>query len=103
LNELSKYESIINDLSLIETQAEVLKNKARDIELRNTKVERTIEQLKAENASLNQKITKLEGEKDKLMAKSELNIFDTLTSKEKETLKSKIEYLIDKIDYHLSS
>jgi len=103
LNELSKYESIINDLNLIETQAEVLKNRAKDIELRNIQVERTIEQLKAENAALNQKVVKLEGEIDKLIGKTELNIFNSLTSKEKETLKSKIENLISKIDYHLSS
>lgn len=103
MNELSKYESIINDLNLIETQAEVLKNKAKDIELRNIQVERTIEQLKAENAALNQKVAKLEGEIDKLIGKTELNIFNSLTSKEKETLKSKIENLISKIDYHLSS
>ena len=103
MNELSKYESIINDLNLIETQAEVLKNRAKDIELRNIQVERTIEQLKAENAALNQKVSKLEGEIDKLIGKTELNIFNSLTSKEKETLKSKIENLISKIDYHLSS
>jgi cell division protein FtsB len=103
VNELSKYESIINDLNLIETQAEVLKNKAKDIELRNIQVERTIEQFKAENAALNQKVAKLEGEIDKLIGKTELNIFNSLTSKEKETLKSKIENLISKIDYHLSS
>jgi predicted nuclease with TOPRIM domain len=103
VNELSKYESIINDLNLIETQAEVLKNKAKDIELRNIQVERTIEQLKAENAALNQKVSKLEGEIDKLIGKTELNIFNSLTSKEKETLKSKIENIISKIDYHLSS
>jgi len=103
VNELSKYESIINDLNLIETQAEVLKNKAKDIGLRNIQVERTLEQLKAENAALNQKVVKLEGEIDKLIGKTELNIFNSLTSKEKETLKSKIEILISKIDYHLSS
>ena len=103
MNELSKYESIINDLNLIETQAEVLKNKAKDIGLRNIQVERTLEQLKAENAALNQKVVKLEGEIDKLIGKTELNIFNSLTSKEKETLKSKIENLIIKIDYHLSS
>ena len=103
MNELSKYESIINDLNLIETQAEVLKNKAKDIGLRNIQVERTIEQLKAENAALNQKVVKLEGEIDKLIGKTELNIFNSLTSKEKETIKSKIENLISKIDYHLSS
>ncbi len=103
MSELSKYEIIINDLNLIETQAEVLKNKAKDIELRNSKVERTIEQLKAENTALNQKIAKLEGEIDRLIGKTELNIFNSLTSKEKEALKTKIENLINKIDYHLSS
>ena len=103
MNELSKYESIINDLSLIETQAEVLKNKAKDIEIRNIRVERAIEQLKAENAALSQKVVKLEGEIDRLIGKAELDIFNSLTSKEKETLKSKIENLINKIDYHLSS
>jgi TolA-binding protein len=103
VNELSKYESIINDLNLIETQAEVLKNKSRDVELRNVQIERIIEQLKTENASLNQKIAKLEGEIDRLIGKTELNIFNSLTSKEKETLKSKIDSLINKIEYHLSS
>ena len=103
MSEISKYESIINDLSLIETQAEVLKNKAKDIELRNLKVERAIEQLRAENTALGQKVVKLEGEIDRLIGKTELNIFNSLTSKEKETLKSKIENLINKIDYHLSS
>jgi hypothetical protein len=103
VSEISKYESIINDLSLIETQAEVLKNKAKDIELRNLKVERAIEQLRAENTALSQKVVKLEGEIDRLIGKTELNIFNSLNSKEKETLKSKIENLINKIDYHLSS
>ena len=103
MSELSKYESIINDLGLIETQAEVLKNKAKDIGLRNNKLEKTFEQLKAENTALNQRVVKLEGEIDKLIGKSELNIFNSLNSKEKETLKSKIEDLINKIDYHLSS
>ena len=103
MNELSKYESIINDLNLIETQAEVLKNKAKDIEIRNIHIERAIEQMKAENAALSQKVVKLEGEIDRLIGKAELNIFNSLTSKEKETLKIKIENIINKIDYHLSS
>ena len=103
MSEISKYESIINDLNLIETQAEVLKNKAKDIELRNVQVERLIEQLKTENALLSQKVTKLEGEVERLIGKTELDIFNSLTSKEKEALKFKIEDLISKIDYHISS
>lgn len=103
MNELSKYEVIINDLSLVETQAEVLRNKAKDVEARNIQVQRTVEQLKTENAVLSQKVAKLEGEIDRLIGKTELNIFNSLTSKEKEALKSKIDNLISKIDYHLSS
>ncbi len=103
MNELSKYEVIINDLSLVETQAEVLRNKAKDVDARNIQVQRTVEQLKTENAALSQKVAKLEGEIDRLIGKTELNIFNSLTSKEKEALKSKIDNLISKIDYHLSS
>lgn len=103
MNEINKYESLINDLNLIETQAGVLKNKSKDIELRNGQIERQNEQLKADNTVLNQKLMKLEGEIDKLKGKTDLNIFNSLTSKEKETLKLKIENLITRIDYHLSS
>lgn len=103
MNDLSKYEIIINDLNLIETQAEVLKNKAKDIELRNSQLERTIEQLKAEKEVLVQKIAKLESEIDRLIGKAELNIFNQLNSKEKEALKTQIENLINKINYHISS
>jgi cell division protein FtsB len=103
LNEVSKYESIINDLNVLETQAEVLRNKARDTEIRNVQVQRNIEQLKSENASLSQKVAKLESEIERLIGKTELNIFNSLNSKEKEALKTKIDSLISKIDYHLSS
>ncbi len=88
---------------MIETQAEVLINKSKDIEVRNAQLERTIEQLKAEKEALVQKITKLEGEIDRLIGKTELNIFSQLNSKEKEALKAQIEKLINKIDYHISS
>lgn len=103
MNEVSKYESIINDLNVLETQAEVLRNKAREAEIRNVQVQRNIEQLKSENASLSQKVAKLESEIERLIGKTELNIFNSLNLKEKEALKTKIDSLISKIDYHLSS
>lgn len=103
MSDISKYESIINDLNLIETQAEVLKNKTKEIELRNSQIHGTVEKLKAENTLLSQKVSKLEGEIDRLIGKTELNIFNSLNSKEKEALKLKIENLINKIEYHLSS
>lgn len=103
MNDLSKYEMIIKDLGLIETQAEVLVNKSKDIETRNAHLERTIEQLKAEKEALVQKISKLESEIDRLIGKTELNIFNQLNSKEKDALKAQIEKLINKIDFHISS
>lgn len=103
MNELSKYDSIISDLSLIETQIEVLASKAKDGENRNIQLEKIIEQLKSENAVLAQKVSKLEEDIERLISKTELDIFNSLTSKEKEAIKSKVENLISKIDYHLSS
>lgn len=103
MNDLSKYEMIIKDLSLIEAQAEVLVNKSKDINIRNAQLERTIEQLKAEKEALVQKITKLESEIDRLIGKTELTIFNQLNSKEKDALKAQIEKLINKIDFHISS
>lgn len=103
MNDLSKYEMIIKDLSLIEAQAEVLVNKSKDINIRNAQLERTIEQLKAEKEAWVQKITKLESEIDRLIGKTELTIFNQLNSKEKDALKAQIEKLINKIDFHISS
>ena len=101
--DLAKYDSLIQDLSSIEAEIATLGNKLKDTEERKTELEIQIAKLRQDNSFLQKKIIELE--QDILLTKQdeEGNIFNTLNSKEKENLKLKLQDIISKIDYHLSS
>ncbi len=101
--DLAKYDSLIHDLSSIEAEIATLGNKLKDTEERKTELEIQIAKLRQDNSFLQKKIIELE--QDILLSKQdeEGNIFNTLNSKEKENLKLKLQDIISKIDYHLSS
>lgn len=101
MSENSKYESILNELNSIESQASVLRNKYKDIFSRNAELEKTVADLKKEKTNLLQRISRLEGELEPF--KDEGSLFNSLNSKEKENLKVRLQNLISKIDYHLSA
>jgi hypothetical protein len=50
-----------------------------------------------------QKMDKLERDLNKLRDEGETNLFNSLNAKERESLKDKLQDLISKIDYHISS
>lgn len=101
--DLAKYESIIHDLSSIEAEIATLGHQLKDTEERKTELEIQVAKLRQENTFLQKKIIELEQEI--LLAKQDDdgNIFNTLNSKEKENLKLKLQDIISKIDFHLSS
>ena len=101
--DLAKYDSLIHDLSSIEAEIATLGNKLKDTEERKTELEIQIAKLRQDNSFLQKKIIELE--QDILLSKQdeEGNIFNTLNSKEKENLKLKLQDIISKIDFHLSS
>ena len=101
--EYSKYDILIKDLNLIETQVGILSNKYKDAEERNQDLEITIKEMQKENAQLVQKISKLEGELENFQFGVNQDLFNSLNTKEKEEIKVKLKHLISKIDYHLSS
>jgi len=103
LVDLAKYDSLIHDLSSIEAEIATLGNKLKDTEERKTELEIQIAKLRQDNSFLQKKI--IESEQEILLTKQddEGNIFNTLNSKEKENLKLKLQDIISKIDYHLSS
>lgn len=103
MSELSKYESLLNELSSLETQASVLRNKYKDEFKRNSELEKELVLLKKENAELNLRIAKLEDPFEKDNRDSENNLFNSLNLKERETLKLKLQSLLNKIEFHLSS
>ena len=101
--DLAKYDSIIQDLSSIEAEIATIGNKLKDTEERKTELEIQIARLKQDNSILQKKMIELEQEILLSKQDEEGNIFNTLNSKEKENLKLKLQDIISKIDFHLSS
>ena len=101
--EYSKYEILIKDLNLIESQVSVLNNKYKDELQRNQDLENSVNEMKLENAYLVEKLSKLDSELQNLQSGSDQDLFHSLNMKEKEDLKLKLRNLLSKIDYHISS
>lgn len=101
--EYSKYDILIKDLNLIETQVAILNNKYKDELQRNQDLENAVKELKLENAYLVEKLSKLDSELQNLQSGSDQDLFHSLNMKEKEDLKLKLRNLLSKIDYHISS
>jgi len=103
LVDLAKYDSIIHDLSAIEAEIATLGNKLKDTEERKTELEIQVAKLRQDNSFLQKKIIELEQEILLSKQDEEGNIFNTFNTKEKENLKLKLQDIISKIDFHLSS
>ena len=99
----SKYDYLIKDLNIVETQVTVLNNKYKDELQKNQDLEKIVKEVKAENAFLVEKLSKLESELQDLQSGNNPDLFHSLSMKEKEELKLKLGNLLSKIDYHISS
>ena len=99
--DLAKYETLISDLSALESQVEILKNKYSDTLERNKELEVSLNEIQQDKNNLHEKISELESEleeiKLKVEEKSKLNLED------REELKIKIKDLITRVDKHLST
>ena len=101
--DLAKYDSLIQDLSTIEAEIATISNKLQDVEEHKTELEIELAKLKQENSYFQKKIKELEQELATAEDDKEGNIFNTFNSKERENIKLKLQDIISKIDYHLSS
>ena len=101
--EYSKYDILIKDLTLIESQVSILSSKYKEELLKNQEMGKTVQDLRKENAFLVDKLSKLESELESLHSGSNQDLFHSLNMKEKEELKLKLRNLLSKIDYHISS
>jgi predicted nucleic acid-binding Zn-ribbon protein len=99
--DLAKYETLISDLSKLETQVEVLKNKYTDTLDRNQELEHSANEVQQDKNLLHQKISELESELEEIKLKSEES--SKLNLEEREEIKTKIKILISRLDKHLSS
>ena len=99
----SRYDILIKDLDIVETQVSILNNKYKDELRKNQDLEKTLNAVKSENTFLIEKLSKLESELQNLQSGSNQDLFHSLNMKEKEELKLKLRNLLSKIDYHISS
>jgi hypothetical protein len=103
LADYSRYDILIQDLNVVETQVSVLNNKYKGELQKNQDLEDAVKALKTENAFLIEKLSKLESELQNLQSGNNPDLFNSLNMKEKEELKLKLKNLLSKIDYHISS
>uniref|UniRef100_A0A832DIS9 Uncharacterized protein n=1 Tax=Ignavibacterium album TaxID=591197 RepID=A0A832DIS9_9BACT len=101
--DFAKYDSLIQDLTLIESEIAAIVEKLRVSTQREQELEIQLVKAKQENAVLIKRISELEHQLENTQIKSENEYFGSLNTKEKEILKQKIQNLITRIEYHLSS
>ena len=99
--DLAKYETLISELGALESQIEILNDKYSDTLERNKELEVNLDSSREDKNLLHQEIARLEEELQLLKQKAEEKI--NLNSEERENFKIKINDLISRIDYHLSS
>jgi predicted nuclease with TOPRIM domain len=99
MSEISKQEILLNDLSEIQSQVEILTNKCKNLTDVIKELEKQINILKKEKLELSKNISELEAKKEK----PGLAIFNSLGEEDKEELKNNISTLISRIDFHLSN
>jgi chromosome segregation ATPase len=99
--DLAKYETLISDLSALESQVEILKDKYSDTLERNKELEVSLNEIQQDKNLLHEKISELELELEKIKLKVEEK--SKLNLEEREELKIKIKDLITRVDKHLSA
>jgi predicted nucleic acid-binding Zn-ribbon protein len=101
LVDLAKYETLISELTALESRIEILNDKYSDTLERNKELEVNLDSVQEDKNLLHQEIARLEEELQILKQKAEEKI--NLNPEERESFKIKINDLISRIDYHLSS
>jgi len=103
LSDISKYESTLNDLTLIESEVAILVEKLRVTTESLKEKEVQFAMLKQENQHLNKRISELEFELENIKQNNQNLNTEFVSTIDNEVLKEKIKNLISRIDFHLSS
>lgn len=99
--DLTKYENLLNDLSAIEAEVAILRDKLQNYDSQTSEIESISQKMKQENTLLKGKVTELEIGIENI--KKTPDTFNTLNSEEREALKIKLQELISRIDFHISA
>ncbi len=104
MSEYTKSEILLNELNTIETQASILVSNCSDLTNRNLDLEKQLESAQQKISELTLRIVGIESELSEIKNKKDNNsLFDSLSSEERANLKSRLQNLLTRIDYHISS
>ncbi len=103
MSDISKYESTLNDLTLIESEVAILVEKLRVTSESLKEKEVQLSMLKQENQQLNKRLSELEFELESAKLSNQNEMTGFAQKRDNEALKEKIKNLISRIDFHLSS
>ncbi len=101
--ELTKHEILLNELTNVNSLLTVLINNHKSLREEKAGLEKTLSTLKDENSNLLRKLEALEKQLEENRDYSLNSMFGSLDTIEKEELKNKIQNLVNRIDFHLSS
>ena len=101
--DITKHEILLNELSAIEAQLSILVHKNKELAGKIGDQETELMRLRNENSFLQQKIAAVESEIKAPKNDVGDSLFNSLNLKERENLKVKLQNLVSKIDFHLSS
>ena len=104
MSEYSKSETLLNDLNSIETQVSILVSNCSDLTTRKSDIEKKLDSAQKLISDLNQKIKNLELELSEIKKeKDNRSLFNSISQTERANLKNKLQNLLTRIDYHISS
>jgi DNA repair exonuclease SbcCD ATPase subunit len=103
MSEISKYETLLNDLLNIESEVSILVEKLKVTTEKLKEKELQIAVLKQENQNLSKKVSELEYQIENIKTSNSFPNIESINIENSEILKTRIKNLINKIDYYLSS
>lgn len=104
MSEYTKSEILLSDLNAIETQVSILMSNCSDLTSRKSDLEKQLEGAQVDISELTQRLEALELELSEIKNEKDNNtLFNSLSSEERANLKSRLQSLLTRIDYHISS
>jgi predicted nuclease with TOPRIM domain len=103
LADLTKQDVLLNELTNVVSLLTVLMNNHKSLREEKAGLEKSVSALKDQNSDLLKRVEALEKQLEENGNYSLNSLFGSLDTIEKEELKNKIQNLVNRIDFHLSS
>jgi len=104
LSEYTKSEILLHDLNAIETQVSILVSNCSELTNRKLDLEKQLESAKQTISELNKKANDLEMELSEIKnGKDNNTLFNSITNADRANLKARLQNMLTRIDYHISS